>query len=65
MPKMRTNRSAAKRFRAVGNGKLKRAKAFARHQMSAKSRKQKRRLRKGVIVAAADAPGIRRLLPYL
>jgi large subunit ribosomal protein L35 len=65
MPKMRTNRSAAKRFRATGKGKVKRSHAFARHQMSAKTRKQKRRLRKGTLVAGADAPGLRRLLPYL
>lgn len=65
MPKLRTNRSAAKRFRATGTGKVKRSKAFARHQMSAKTRKQKRRLRKGVVVASVDAPGLRRLLPYL
>ena len=65
MPKIRTNRSAAKRFRATGKGKLKRAKAFARHQMSAKTRKQKRRLRGTLLVDKADAPGLRRLMPYL
>lgn len=64
MPKIRTNRSAAKRFRATGKGKLKRAKAFARHQMSAKTRKQKRRLRGTLLVDKADAPGLRRLMPY-
>ena len=65
MPKIRTNRSAAKRFRSNGKGKLKRASAFARHQMSAKSRKQKRRLRGTTLVSKADVPGLRRLLPYL
>ncbi len=65
MPKMKTNRSAAKRFRATGGKNLKRAKAFARHQMSAKSRKQKRRLRGSALVAAVDLPGLRRLLPYI
>ena len=41
------------------------AHAFARHQMSAKTRKQKRKLRHSTIVAAVDTPGVKRLLPYL
>lgn len=65
MPKIRTNRSAAKRFKATGTGKVKRSHAFARHQMSAKTRKQKRKLRHAAIVAAVDTPGVKRLLPYL
>ena len=65
MPKIRTNRSAAKRFKATGTGKVKRSHAFARHQMSAKSRKVKRKLRHSAIVSAADTPAIKRLLPYL
>jgi large subunit ribosomal protein L35 len=65
MPKMRTNRSAAKRFKRTGSGKVKRSHAYARHQMSAKSRKAKRHLRKSALVAAADAPAVRRMLPYL
>ena len=65
MPKMRSNRSAAKRFRAGGKGRLKRASAFARHQMSAKSTKQKRKLRGSRPVDAADVRAVRRLLPYL
>jgi large subunit ribosomal protein L35 len=65
MPKIRTNRSAAKRFKATGSGKVKRSHAFARHQMSAKTRKQKRKLRHSVIVAASDTPAVKRLLPYL
>ena len=65
MPKMRTNRSAAKRFKRTGTGKVKRSHAYARHQMRAKSRKAKRHLRKSAIVAAADVPAVRRMLPYL
>jgi large subunit ribosomal protein L35 len=65
MPKMKSNRSAAKRFKATGSGQVKRSHAFARHQMSAKTRKQKRRLRHSALVAATDAPGVKRLLPYL
>jgi large subunit ribosomal protein L35 len=62
---MKTNRSAAKRFRATGGGRVKRAHAYARHQMSVKNRKRKRRLRQSALVAKADAPNVRRLLPYL
>ena len=65
MPKIKTNRSAAKRFKATATGKIKRAHAFARHQMSAKTKKQKRRLRHTTLVAKADVPEVKRLLPYL
>ncbi|HZR80592.1 MAG TPA: 50S ribosomal protein L35 [Candidatus Binatia bacterium] len=65
MPKIKTNRSAAKRFKATGSGKVKRSHAFARHQMSCKSRKLKRKLRHGAIVTKADEAGVKRLLPYL
>ena len=65
MPKIRTNRSAAKRFKVTGSGKVKRSHAFARHQMSAKSRKVKRKLRHSTLVAPSDAPNVKRLIPYL
>jgi len=65
MPKIRTNRSAAKRFKLTGSGKVKRSHAFARHQMSAKTRKVKRKLRHGALVAKTDAPAVKRMLPYL
>ncbi|HEY8516350.1 MAG TPA: 50S ribosomal protein L35 [Candidatus Binatia bacterium] len=65
MPKLRTNRSAAKRFKATGSGKVKRAHAFARHQMSVKTRKRKRKLRHSALVAKVDVPSVKRLLPYL
>jgi large subunit ribosomal protein L35 len=65
MPKIKTNRSAAKRFKATGTGKVKRSHAFARHQMSCKSRKLKRKLRHSALVAAPDVPNVKRLLPYL
>jgi large subunit ribosomal protein L35 len=65
MPKLRTNRSAAKRFKVTGSGKVKRAHAFARHQMSAKTRKVKRKLRHRALVAGSDARQVKRLLPYL
>jgi large subunit ribosomal protein L35 len=65
MPKIKTNRSAAKRFKATGSGRIKRSHAFARHQMSCKSRKVKRKLRHAALVEKADEAGVKRLLPYL
>ena len=65
MPKMKTSRGAAKRFKATGTGKLKRHKAYRRHILTSKTRKQKRHLRKGVVVDATNAKAIERLLPYL
>ena len=50
MPKMKTHKGAAKRFRKTGTGKLKRAKAFKSHILTKKSAKRKRNLRKGAYV---------------
>jgi len=63
MPKMKTNRGAAKRFRKTGSGKIKRNKAYASHILTKKSAKRKRGLRKGTMVDGSDATRIRRLLP--
>jgi large subunit ribosomal protein L35 len=63
--KIKTNRSAAKRFRATGGGKLKRGKAFLRHLLSSKNRKRKRHLGKSAIVDSANMTGLKRILPYL
>lgn len=65
MPKMKTNRGAAKRFKVTGSGKIKRARGYLRHILTSKTRKQKRRLRKATTVAAVDARSIRALIPYL
>ncbi len=65
MPKMKTRRGAAKRFKTTGGGKLKRAKAYRRHILTSKSTKQKRHLRGTTMVAAVDTRAIRRLVPYL
>ena len=62
MPKMKSNRDAAKRFKKTGSGKIVRAKAYRRHQLSCKTRKQKRHLRKGIVVDPANARAIRLLL---
>ncbi|MFA5394328.1 MAG: 50S ribosomal protein L35 [Candidatus Ratteibacteria bacterium] len=64
MPKNKTRKSAAKRLKRTGSGKVKRAQAYASHLLSSKSRKQKARLRKTVLVAGSDAKSIRRLMPY-
>jgi large subunit ribosomal protein L35 len=65
MPKLKTNRAAAKRFKITAKGKVKRRRAFLRHINSHKTRKQKRRLGKPAIVDKANEKAIKRLLPYL
>ena len=64
MPKVKTNKAAAKRFRITKNGKFKRSKAFARHLKTCKSAKRRRQLRKGGDISASDTPIVKRLLPY-
>lgn len=64
MPKMKTNSGAKKRFSITKNGKVKCAKAYARHILEHKSPKQKRRLRGTTVVAEAEVAKIKRLLPY-
>ena len=65
MPKMKTHRGAAKRFKVTGSGKLKRAKAFKSHILTKKSSKRKRNLRKTSYVSVAQEKVIKKLLPYL
>ena len=65
MPKLKTHKGASKRFKRTARGKFKRSKAYARHMLSAKTRKQKRNLRHGTTVASVDVRQIRALLPYL
>lgn len=65
MPKMKTHKGAAKRYRKTGNGKFKRAHAFKRHILTKKSAKRKRQLRKGAYVAKTEFKIVRKLLPYL
>jgi len=62
LPKIKTNRAAAKRFKKTGSGKFKRSKAFRGHLLSKKSAKRKRGLRKAGLVDKADEPKVRRLL---
>ena len=62
MPKMKTNRGAAKRLRKTGSGKILRRKAYKSHILTKKSQKRKRHLRKPTLVAKADEKRVRRLL---
>ncbi len=65
MPKMKTNRSAAKRFKVTGSGKLKRNKAYKRHILTKKSPKRKRNLRKAAITDASNVNTMKKILPYI
>ena len=64
MPKMKTNRAAAKRFKITAKGKIKRRRANLRHILVNKTRKQKRRLGKSTLVNKASERTIKALLPY-
>ncbi len=64
MPKMKTNRAAAKRLKRTASGKFKRFKANHSHILTKKSRKRKRRLRTAEIVDKADQKRMDRLMPY-
>lgn len=65
MPKIKTHRGAAKRFKATGTGKLQRNKAYKRHILTKKTTKRKRNMSGVGMVAYADQPAVRRMLPYL
>ncbi len=64
MPKMKTKKSAAKRFKLTGTGKIKLAKSHRRHLLSHKSSKRKRALRAGGLVDATLVDNIKALMPY-
>ena len=63
MPKMKTHRGSAKRFRRTGTGKLRRYKAYASHLTGKKSAKRIRNLRKGKTVSDADMRRIDKMIP--
>jgi len=65
MPKIKTNRGAAKRFKTTGSGKIVRNKAFSNHILTKKSTKRKRRLRKSDLVHSSDKRNVTRLIPYM
>ena len=64
MPKLKTHRGAAKRFKKTGTGKFVRASAFKRHILTSKTSKSKRQMRGTREVSPADADRIARMLPY-
>ena len=64
MPKLKTNRGAAKRFRITKNGKFKRSHAYAKHLFTGKSPKRRRTLRKSTAVSDGDLKRVKRMLPY-
>ena len=65
MPKMKTTKAAAKRFKSTGTGKLKRSKAYKSHILTKKSQKRKRNLRKATVVDSTNVKSMKKALPYL
>ena len=65
MPKMKTSRAAAKRFKMTGTGKLKRNKAYKSHILTKKSTKRKRNLRKATMTDATNFRNMKKILTYL
>ncbi|MBS4030082.1 MAG: 50S ribosomal protein L35 [Clostridiales bacterium] len=63
MPKMKTHKGAAKRFKKTGSGKYKRSRAYASHILEKKTPKRKRRLRKSSLVSASETKRVLRMLP--
>ena len=65
MPKVKTSKAAAKRFKKTGTGKLKRMKAYKSHILTKKSTKRKRNLRQSTVTDATNAKVMKKILPYL
>ena len=65
MPKMKTKKAAAKRFKVTGTGKLKRMKAYKSHILTKKSAKRKRNLRHATTVDATNVKTMKKILPYV
>ena len=64
MPKIKTNRAAAKRFKKTGTGKLRRRKPLMNHILTKKTSKRKRKLRMSAMVHKSDVDRVARMLPY-
>ena len=65
MPKIKTSRAAAKRFKKTGTGKLKRNKAYKSHILTKKTTKRKRNLRQSAITDSTNEKNMKKVLPYL
>lgn len=64
MPKIKTKKAAAKRFKITGTGKFKRPRAYKQHILTKKSAKRKMRLRKATLVDKTNEAAVRKMLPY-
>jgi large subunit ribosomal protein L35 len=64
MPKLKTHKGAAKRFKKTGTGKIVRRHSGARHILTSKARSRKRRLTQGAVADATDQPKLHIMLPY-
>lgn len=64
MPKLKTNRGAAKRFKKTAKGGFKRSQSHLRHILSKKSTKRKRHLRADAMIADSDVKAVKQMLPY-
>ncbi len=65
MPKLKTKKAAAKRFKKTGSGELKRMKAYKSHILTKKTTKRKRNLRKATLADASNAKTMKKILPYM
>ena len=65
MPKMKTSRAAAKRFKVTGSGKLVRNKAYKSHILTKKTTKRNRNLRKDIIMDETNVKNMKKILPYM
>jgi len=64
MPKLKTHKGAAKRFKKTASGKVMRGHSHLRHILTSKSKKRKKKLRQSILVSDADTPKIKRMIPY-
>ncbi len=64
MPKIKTHRGAAKRFKKTATGKIKRGKAFRSHLLTSKSSKRTKHLRKACMIDKANLDSVKKMLPY-
>ena len=64
MPKMKTNKSANKRFKTTKSGKIKRTNSYSRHLMTSKSPKRRRKFRRAGLLTKADLVNVKGMLPY-
>ena len=65
MPKMKTSKAAAKRFKKSGTGKLIRSKAYKSHILTKKSTKRKRGLRQSIVTDVTNSANMKKILPYI